>query len=99
MSALNKLSMAQALSNAFGLSKLESKSLVEEFFEEIKNILCSGQHLKLSGFGNFRLRDKVERPGRNPKTGEEVTIAARRVVTFKAGLTFKKNLKSTHQKL
>ncbi len=92
MGALNKLSMAQALSEAFGLSKIESKSFVEEFFEEIKTILCSGQHLKISGFGNFRLRDKVARPGRNPKTGQDTTIAARRVVTFKAGLTFKKNL-------
>lgn len=92
MGALSKLLMAEALCDAFGISKLDSKSLVEEFFEEIKAILASGQHVKLSGFGNFRLRDKAERPGRNPKTGKDATIAARRVVTFKAGLTFKKNL-------
>ena len=95
MGALSKLLMAEALSDALGLSKLDSKSLVEEFFEEIKIILSSGQHVKLSGFGNFRLRDKSERPGRNPKTGIDATISARRVVTFKAGLTFKKNLNET----
>ena len=92
MGALSKLLMAEALSDAFGLSKSDSKSLVEEFFEEIKLILSTGQHVKLSGFGNFRLRDKAERPGRNPKTGTDAIISARRVVTFKAGLTFKKNL-------
>ena len=92
MGALSKLLMAEALSNALGLSKLDSKFLVEEFFEEIKDILASGEHVKLSGFGNFKLRDKVERPGRNPKTGMDATVSARRVVTFKAGLTFKKNL-------
>jgi integration host factor subunit alpha len=90
--ALSKLLMAEALSDAFGLSKSDSKSLVDEFFEEIKLILATGQHVKLSGFGNFRLRDKAERPGRNPKTGTDAIISARRVVTFKAGLTFKKNL-------
>lgn len=92
MGALSKLLMAEALSDAFGLSKLDSKVLVEEFFEEIKNMLAAGQHVKLSGFGNFKLRDKSERPGRNPKTGKDAVISARRVVTFKAGLTFKKNL-------
>lgn len=92
MGALSKLLMAEALSDTFGLSKSDSKSLVEEFFEEIKLILSTGQHVKLSGFGNFRLRDKTERPGRNPKTGTDAIISARRVVTFKAGLTFKKNL-------
>jgi integration host factor subunit alpha len=90
--ALSKLLMAEALCDALGLSKSDSKSLVDEFFEEIKTILASGQHVKLSGFGNFKLRDKVARPGRNPKTGQDAIIAARRVVTFKAGLTFKKNL-------
>ena len=92
MGALNKLLMAEALTEAFGLSKLDSKELVEDFFEEIKIILSSGQHVKLSGFGNFKLRDKAERPGRNPKTGTDALISARRVVTFKPSLTFKKNL-------
>lgn len=92
MGALSKLLMIEALCDGLGLSKLDSKSLVEEFFEEIKDILATGQHVKLSGFGNFRLRDKLERPGRNPKTGQSAPITARRVVTFKAGLTFKKNL-------
>lgn len=90
MGALSKLLMAESLCDTLGLSKSESKDLVDEFFEEIKTILASGQHLKLSGFGNFKLRDKAERPGRNPKTGRAAIIAARRVVTFKAGLTFKK---------
>lgn len=92
MGALSKLLMVEALCDALGLSKLDSRSLVEEFFEEIKIILASGHPVKLSGFGNFRLRDKAERPGRNPKTGQAAAISARRVVTFKAGLTFKKNL-------
>lgn len=97
MGALSKLLMAEALCDAFGLSKLDAKSLVDEFFEEIKTILASGQHVKLSGFGNFKLRDKNARPGRNPKTGQDAIIAARRVVTFKAGLTFKKNLNEEAQ--
>ncbi|MCX7090002.1 MAG: integration host factor subunit alpha [Legionellales bacterium] len=92
MGALSKLLMVEALCDTLGLSKLDARSLVEEFFEEIKTILASGQPVKLSGFGNFRLRDKAERPGRNPKTGQAAAISARRVVTFKAGLTFKKNL-------
>lgn len=92
MGALSKAMMAEALCDALGLSKLDAKSLVEGFFEEIKEILVSGQPVRLSGFGNFKLRDKAERPGRNPKTGESAAISARRVVTFKAGLTFKKNL-------
>jgi integration host factor subunit alpha len=84
--------MVEALCDTLGLSKLDARSLVEGFFEEIKIILASGQPVKLSGFGNFRLRDKAERPGRNPKTGQAAAVSARRVVTFKAGLTFKKNL-------
>lgn len=55
------------------------------FFEEIRTTLESGEQVKLSGFGNFELRDKNQRPGRNPKTGEEIPISARRVVTFRPG--------------
>ncbi|PJD92571.1 MAG: integration host factor subunit alpha [Legionella sp.] len=84
--------ISESLSDALGLSKIDAKWIVEEFFEELKNILASGHHIKLSGFGNFKLRDKAERPGRNPKTGKAAAIAARRVVTFKAGMTFKKKL-------
>jgi integration host factor subunit alpha len=68
-----------------GLNKREAKELVETFFEEIRQCLEAGEAVKLSGFGNFNLRDKSERPGRNPKTGEEIPITARRVVTFRAG--------------
>ncbi|MCR9192665.1 MAG: integration host factor subunit alpha [Gammaproteobacteria bacterium] len=95
MGALSKLLMTEALCDDLGLSKPDAKSLVDAFFEEIKETLASGQPVKLSGFGNFKLIDKPARPGRNPKTGKAAMIAARRVVTFKAGLMFKKKFKST----
>ena len=85
MGALTKAELAEHLFNTLGLNKREAKDLVESFFEEIRMALEKGECVKLSGFGNFNLRDKSERPGRNPKTGEEIPIAARRVVTFKAG--------------
>lgn len=81
--------MSEALCNAVELTKPDAKEIVEQFFEEIRYALESGQHVKLSGFGNFTLRDKPQRPGRNPKTGEEIPVAARRVVTFKPGLKLK----------
>jgi integration host factor subunit alpha len=68
-----------------GLNKREAKEMVDLFFEEIRLALETGEQVKLSGFGNFDLRDKNERPGRNPKTGEEIPISARRVVTFRPG--------------
>ncbi len=68
-----------------GLNKLDAKKLVEDFFEQIRVSLENGEDVKLSGFGNFELRDKSSRPGRNPKTGEAVPVSARRVVVFKAG--------------
>lgn len=83
--ALTKAEISEHLFNVVGLNKREAKDLVEIFFEEIRNSLESGEPVKLSGFGNFNLRDKNQRPGRNPKTGEEIPITARRVVTFKAG--------------
>ena len=89
MSALSKAIMADALCNRVGLSKSEAKDMVDDFFEEIKEVLESGQHVKLSRFGNFILRDKAERPGRNPKTGNPIPVVARRVVTFKPGLKLK----------
>jgi len=85
MSALTKAEMAEHLFNQLGLNKREAKELVDIFFEEIRLALEHGQPVKLSGFGNFDLREKRQRPGRNPKTGEEIPITARRVVTFKAG--------------
>lgn len=94
MGALSKILMTDALCDEFGLSKSDARSIVDEFFEEIKTMLVSGYDVKLSGFGNFKLRDKAERPGRNPKTGLATPIMARRVVTFKAGLTFKRKATS-----
>lgn len=81
---VTKAELAEALFEKVGLNKREAKDMVEAFFEEIGKALESGQAVKLSGFGNFQLRDKRERPGRNPKTGEEIPITARRVVTFHA---------------
>ena len=85
MAALTKADIAEQITEKLGLNKRESKELVETFFEEISTALIQGEEVKLSGFGNFSLRNKSERPGRNPKTGEEIPIKARRVVTFRAG--------------
>lgn len=83
--ALTKADMAERLFEELGLNKREAKELVELFFEEVRTALEGGRQVKLSGFGNFDLRDKNQRPGRNPKTGEEIPISARRVVTFRPG--------------
>ena len=87
--ALTKADMAEMLFEELGLNKREAKELVELFFEEIRDALENGQDVKLSGFGNFVLRTKNQRPGRNPKTGEEIPITARRVVTFRPGQKLK----------
>jgi len=92
--ALTKADLAEYLFNVLGLNKREAKELVELFFEEIRKSLEHGESVKLSGFGNFNLRDKKERPGRNPKTGEEIPITARRVVTFRAGHKLKSRVES-----
>ena len=89
MTALTKSEMADRLHERLGLNKREAKELVEQFFEEIRICLENNEQVKLSGFGNFDLRDKRQRPGRNPKTGEEIPISARRVVTFKPGQKLK----------
>ncbi len=89
MTALTKAEMADQLFEELGLNKREAKEIVELFFEEIRTALESNEQVKLSGFGNFDLRDKGQRPGRNPKTGEEIPISARRVVTFKPGQKLK----------
>ncbi|MGD9390916.1 MAG: integration host factor subunit alpha [Thioalkalispiraceae bacterium] len=89
MMALTKADMAERLFEELGLNKREAKEIVEMFFEEIRGALENGQQVKLSGFGNFDLRDKKQRPGRNPKTGEEIPITARRVVTFRPGQKLK----------
>ena len=85
MGALTKSDMAECLFEELGLNKREARELVDLFFEELRVCLAVGEQVKLSGFGNFDLRDKNQRPGRNPKTGEEIPISARRVVTFRPG--------------
>ena len=87
--ALTKADFSEKLFDELGLNKREAKEIVELFFEEIKGSLENGEEVKLSGFGKFELRDKSPRPGRNPKTGEEVAISARRVVTFRSGQKLK----------
>lgn len=87
--ALTKAEMAEDLFEELGLNKREAKELVDLFFEEVRMALARGEQVKLSGFGNFDLRSKSQRPGRNPKTGEEIPISARRVVTFRPGQKLK----------
>tara|TARA_Y100001949_G_C15725078_1_gene216876 strand:+ start:55 stop:363 length:309 start_codon:yes stop_codon:yes gene_type:complete len=89
MSALTKAELAEKLFEELGLNKREAKDMVDLFFDEIRDSLSRNEQVKLSGFGNFDLRDKRQRPGRNPKTGEEIPISARRVVTFKPGQKLK----------
>ncbi len=87
--SLTKTDMAESLFNEIGLNRREARELVDLFFQELEASLAAAEQVKLSGFGNFELRDKKERPGRNPKTGEEVSIPARRVVTFRPGQKLK----------
>ncbi len=87
--ALTKADMAERLFQELGINKREAKEFVEMFFEEVRAALERGGQVKLSGFGNFNIRDKKQRPGRNPKTGEEIPITARRVVTFHPGQKLK----------
>ncbi len=89
MGALTKAQMADRLFDELGLNKREAKEIVELFFDELRMALENNEQVKLSGFGNFDLREKRERPGRNPKTGEEIPISARRVVTFRPGQKLK----------
>lgn len=96
--ALTKADLAEHLFNVLGLNKREAKELVEQFFESIRISLERGEVVKLSGFGNFNLRDKKARPGRNPKTGEEIPITARRVVTFRAGHKLKSRVENYEPK-
>ena len=87
--ALTKADMAEKLYEELGLNKREAKEFVETFFEQMRVALEAGEQVKLWGFCNFDLRNKNERPGRNPKTGEEIPITARRVVTFRPGQKLK----------
>ncbi len=94
MTTLTKADLAELLFEKVGLNKREAKDVVESFFDEIRLALEKGDIVKLSGFGNFQLRDKPQRPGRNPKTGEEIPITARRVVTFHASQKLKANVEA-----
>ena len=91
---LTKADMAELLFEERGLNRREAKELVETFFEEVSSALEKGSDVKLSGFGNFSLRSKNERPGRNPKTGEPISITARRVVTFRPGRKLKTRIEA-----
>jgi integration host factor subunit alpha len=93
---LTKAELADLLFQQVGLNKREAKDMVEAFFEEVRSSLEAGDSVKLSGFGNFELRQKSERPGRNPKTGEEIPITARRVVTFHASQKLKFKVEETY---
>jgi integration host factor subunit alpha len=92
--ALTKAEVAEHLFEKVGLSKRDAKDMVEVFFEEIRETLETGEQVKLSGFGNFDLRVKSERPGRNPKTGEDIPISARKVVTFRPGQKLKSRVEN-----
>ncbi|EKT57358.1 integration host factor subunit alpha [Providencia sneebia] len=96
--ALTKAEMSEKLFEKLGVSKRDAKDLVEIFFEEVRLSLENGEQVKLSGFGNFDLRDKNQRPGRNPKTGEDIPITARRVVTFRPGQKLKSRVEKATPK-
>lgn len=92
---LTKADLAEQLYEKVGLNNREAKEMVETFFKEISDCLERGEEVKLAGFGVFNMRDKPERPGRNPKTGEEIPISARRVVTFHASSCLKNAVDSS----
>ena len=90
--ALTKAEMAEHLFEELGLNKREAKDMVEMFFEEIRMSLENGRQVKLSGFGNFDMREKKQRSGRNPKTGEQVPIEPKRLPFFKCGKELKERV-------
>ncbi len=96
---ITKNTLIEMLHDEVGLNKREAKEFIEMFFESLKKNLENGNDIKISGFGNFTLRNKNARPGRNPKTGEEVLIKERRVVTFKSGLKLKNKLEAYEDKI
>ncbi|WP_118800426.1 integration host factor subunit alpha [Haemophilus haemolyticus] len=95
MATITKIDIIEYLSDKYQLSKHDTKNVMENFLEEIRSSLESGHDVKLSGFGNFELRDKSSRPGRNPKTGDVVPVSARRVVTFKPGQKLRARVEKT----
>ncbi|WP_240126607.1 integration host factor subunit alpha [Thermomonas alba] len=92
--ALTKAEMAERIYEDVGLNKREAKEFVDAFFDALRQALEQGRQVKLSGFGNFDLRRKNPRPGRNPKTGEEIPITARTVVTFRPGQKLKERVEA-----
>ncbi len=93
--ALTKAHLADLLFDQIGLNKRESKDMIDSFFDLISDSLVDGSDVKISGFGNFQIRTKAPRPGRNPRTGELVPIEARRVVTFHASHKLKEQIQGT----
>lgn len=96
-SALTKAQLSEMLFEQIGLNKRESKDMVDAFFDLIGEHLVAGDEVKLSGFGNFQMRVKAPRPGRNPRTGELIPIGARRVVTFHASQKLKDQLQANEE--
>ena len=94
LSALTKAQLADLLFDQLGVSKREAKDMVDAYFDLISSSLVRGEEVKLSGFGNFQIRTKAPRPGRNPRTGELIPIDARRVVTFHASSKLKEQIQA-----
>jgi len=90
--ALTKAQLAELLFEQIGLNKRESKDMIDAFFDLIATSLVDGNDVKVTGFGNFQIRTKAPRPGRNPRTGESIPIEARRVVTFHASQKLKEQI-------
>jgi integration host factor subunit alpha len=96
---ITKIELSEAIFDHVGLNKREAKEMIDAFFENIAQHLERGVDVKISGFGNFQLRNKTARPGRNPKTGQEIPISARRVVTFHASQKLKDAIDSKDSKV
>ena len=92
--ALTKKDVVEMVYSELGISKIESTALIESFFEIIKDELAKGNDIMVSGFGKWTVKSKRERKGRNPQTGEDITIAARKVVTFKPSVVLRNNVNS-----
>jgi len=92
MSTLTRADLAEAINRKLGLSRAESLDMVEAILTHMSDALAEGENVKISGFGTFLLRDKAERIGRNPKTGVEVPITPRRVMTFRASQMLKERV-------
>lgn len=98
MKTLTKADIVETIVEKLNLDRADTKILIDELFEEVRKALENGENVRISGFGNFLLRDKPVRPGRNPKTGKEVDISARRVVSFKSGQKLRARVEHTEKK-